>query len=294
MPRPAVVTLVFLLVAGGIGSLTFGVLHDLDNEVRKLKEAAPEAAAEIEDGDGFIASTARDIHLEDRVRTAVEDLEQPSSGVAAGVATSVGAWVVGAVLTIFLLSWGPRLASAGLGQIADEDRRRRVAHVVRVAAGNGRRYVLGTLALALLSGAVATVVCTIENVPASIALGVTVAAGSVVPGAGIVLGALPAVLLEAGLGTGMGAVRLAVIFLALQLAHEVALRRFVISRSLVVGPAVVVIALVLGFEIYGVGGAYYGAALATFGVAALDAVGRHRAAEREVEPDGEAGLTPSS
>jgi hypothetical protein len=38
---------------------------------------------------------------------------------------------------------------------------------------------------------VATVVCTIENVPASIALGVTVAAGSVVPGAGIVLGALP-------------------------------------------------------------------------------------------------------
>ena len=36
----------------------------------------------------------------------------------------------------------------------------------------------------------------------------------------------------------------------------------------------IVIALVLGFEVYGVGGAYYGAALAVFGVAALDAVGR--------------------
>ena len=48
-------------------------------------------------------------------------------------------------------------------------------------------------------------------------------------------------------------------------------------RSLVVGPAAIVIALVLGFEIYGVGGAFYGGALAILGVAYLDAAADFRA-----------------
>jgi predicted PurR-regulated permease PerM len=91
---------------------------------------------------------------------------------------------------------------------------------------------------------------------------------------GVVVGAFPAVLLEIGLGSTSGAVRLAIGVLLLQAAHAFLLRRVVSANSLVVGPAVIVITLVLGFEVYGVGGAYYGVALAIFGVAALDGVGR--------------------
>lgn len=287
VPRVLAVVLVFLVVGGAAGALTFGVLHDLDAQVGRLKEAAPEAAAELAAGDGLVASLAEDIDLEERVERVVAELEEPSSGVAAGAADSVGGWLVGTVLTLFLLSWAPRLLDGALRQVPDPRRRRRAEETLDVAVGLGRRYLLGTLGLAMASGAVASIACTLEGVPAPVALGLAVAAGSVVPGVGVMIGALPAILLEAGLGTNAGSLRLVLVFLTVQLAHEVALRRFVTPRSLVVGPAVIVIGLVLGFDVYGVGGAYYAAALAVFGVAAVDAVARDRTARSGL-------LTPST
>lgn len=280
VPRAVAVLLVFLATGAAVGGLTFGVLHDLDEQVGRLKDAAPEAAAGVADGDGLIARIAEDVDLPTRVERAVEELEQPSTGVAEGAASSAGPLLVTAVLAAFLLSWSPRLVDGALRQVPDERRRERAAAVLDEAIHNGRRYVLGTIALAVAAGAVTTAACSAEDVPAAVALGLVVAAGSVVPGVGVVIGSLPAVLLEAGLGTGIGAVRIGLVFLTLQLAHEVALRRFVIPRSLVVGPAVVLIALVLGFEVYRFGGAYFGAALAVFAVAGIDAAGRSRTARR--------------
>lgn len=274
VPRLVAVLGVFLLVAAAAGSLVFGTLQDLDDEVTRLKETAPEAAAELAASGGVLGDVAADVDLEQRVTDFIEEIDRPSSGVAQEAASSAGAWFVGIVLTAFLLSWGPRLAAAGVRQIDDEGRRRRVGTAMRVTVGRGRRYLLGTLTLAILAGIVGWAVCDLEGVPAPLALGVAVAAGSVVPGVGVIVGALPAILLEAGLGTTSGAIRLAVAFVVLQAAHVVALHRVVVPRSLTVGPAVIVIALVLGFDVYGVGGAYYGAALAVFGVAALDAAAR--------------------
>jgi putative heme transporter len=285
MPRPLAVIVVFQLVAVAAASITFGTLRDLDDQVSRLKETAPEAAAELAASGGLLGELAADIDLETRVGTLIDELEQPSSGVAAGAASSAGAWVVCTVLTAFLLSWGPRLNTAALRQINDERRRKDVGTIVRRAVGTGRRYLLGTLTLAILSGIVGWALCDLDGVPAPLALGVAIAAGSVVPTVGVMVGALPAILLEAGLGTGLGAVRLTIGFVLLQAAHVLVLRRVVSPRSLVVGPAVVVIALVLGFDAYGVGGAYYGAALAVFGVAALDAAGKVQ---------GERTATPSS
>lgn len=274
VPRPLAVLAVFLAIGAAAGGLTFGVLRDLDDQVSRLKETAPRAASELAAADSALGRVAADIDLEARVTTFIEELQRPSSGVAAGVASSAGAWLVCTVLTAFLLSWGPRLAAAALGQVGDDERRESVGRIVRTAITTGRRYLLGSVALAAAAGAAAWAVCDLENVPAPLALGVAVAAGSIVPGVGVVVGALPAILLEAGLGTGLGAARVALAVVVLQVAHTLVLRRVVAARSLVVGPAAVVIALVLGFEVYGVGGAFYGMALAVFGVAALDAVGR--------------------
>jgi predicted PurR-regulated permease PerM len=60
----------------------------------------------------------------------------------------------------------------------------------------------------------------------------------------------------------------------------------VVPRSLAVGPAAIVIAVILGFEVYGVGGAIYAAALAIFGIALLDAAGRPDEAAADVVPAG--------
>jgi predicted PurR-regulated permease PerM len=89
----------------------------------------------------------------------------------------------------------------------------------------------------------------------------------------VVAGSLPALLLEAGLGTAGGTIVLFVAMVLLQVAHQQVLRRLVTPRTLVVGPAVIVISVVLGYEVYGVGGAAYTAALAVFAVSALDVGG---------------------
>ncbi len=287
LPRPLAVLAVFVGVGAAIGGLTFGVLRDLDDQVSRLKESAPEAAAELAASGGLLGDLATDIELERRVDDLIEELENPSSGVAAQAASSAGAWFVCFVLTAFLLSWGPRLGAAGLQQIGDRQRRERTGRIARAAAGRGRRYLLGSHGLAVLAGLVAWGACDLEGVPAPLALGVAVAAGSVIPGVGVVVGALPAILLEMGLDTRGAGIRLALVFVVLQAAHAVALRKVVCRRSLVVGPAVILIALVLGYDIYGVGGAYYSAAIAVFGVAALDAAGRESERERKA-------VTPSS
>jgi putative heme transporter len=145
--------------------------------------------------------------------------------------------------------------------------------VARLAFANGRTYVLFGLGRAAVAGVLAWALCYAEDVPAPIVLGVAVAALSVVPGFGIFLGGVFALLLEAGLGNQAGVLRLALGFLALQAADVVFTRRVVVPRSLVVGPAPIVVAVILGFEVYGVGGAIYVAIMAIFGIALLDAAG---------------------
>jgi predicted PurR-regulated permease PerM len=62
-------------------------------------------------------------------------------------------------------------------------------------------------------------------------------------------------------------------------------RRVVVPRSLSVGPAGIVIAVIVGFEVYGIGGSIYGAILAIFGIALLDAAGSRPAVLDPVDAD---------
>ena len=58
------------------------------------------------------------------------------------------------------------------------------------------------------------------------------------------------------------------------------MRPYVDPRTVRVGPTIPIVVGLLGFELYGVGGAVYGVALAVIGLAALDAVGRLRDVDR--------------
>ena len=56
------------------------------------------------------------------------------------------------------------------------------------------------------------------------------------------------------------------------------------SRTVRLGPASPIIVGLLGFELYGIGGAIYGIALIVIGFAALDAVGRIQGDDVTAEP----------
>jgi predicted PurR-regulated permease PerM len=274
IPRALAIVAGLLAVAALAGSLTGGILADLGNQFDRLRRDAPRAAAKLEESERF-SEAATDFRLEERVEEIMERLRDPTSGLASEEAASAAsAYLVGAVLTAFFLSSGPRMGQAALAQIRDPQRQERARDIVRLGFARGRTYLLFAFGRAAVAGLVTWSLCYLEDVPAPIVLGVAVAGLSIVPGFGIFFGGIFALLLEAGLGTPGGAVRLGVAFLLLQVADTLFGRWVVVPRSLSVGPAAIVIAVIVGFEVYGIGGAIYAAVLAVFGVAMLDAAGR--------------------
>ena len=157
-----------------------------------------------------------------------------------------------------------------------EPRRTRIRSVGRTAALRGRRYLLVVLGTATVYGVIAGLVCWGLGLPAARSLGIAVGFLSIIPLIGVLVGGIPALLLAFGLeGWQTGTVVLAVL-LALQLIEAVLIRPTVDARTVRVGPTVAIAVSLLGFELYGVGGAVYGLALAIILLAALDAVGKLR------------------
>lgn len=275
LPRVLAIVAVLLFIGAAGASVAGGVLADLDRQFDRLLVEGPRAAAELEESEN-LGELARDFRLRERVDDLLDRLREPTAGLAASAPTTTSSYLVCAVLIAFFLSWGPKLGRAVFAQLPDNGRGERVRAVARTGFSRARRYALAAIARATVAGLVAYVLCRLEDIPAAIALAVAVAALSIVPGFGIFLGSLPALLLKAGLDPGPGALWLTAAFVVLQVLDEIVLRRLVAPRSLTVGPAAIVIALVVGFEVYGVGGAFYGAALAVLGVALLDAAGEYQ------------------
>lgn len=272
LPRALAVIVAFLAIGAVAGGVTFGVLHDLGNQIERLRVEAPAAARRLEGSERF-GDLARDFHLVERVDDAVAELRDPASGVGQRAVSSAGTYFLCFILTVSLIGAVPGLIRSAIAQIPDEERRSRVERMVAGGFTRAQSYIVWAIALALGCGLLAWGMFQLVDVPAPLALGVTVAAASFVPGMGVLAGAVPALLLEAGLGTAKGTVLLLVAMALLQVAHQQVLRRFVTPRTLVVGPAVIVISVVLGYEVYGIGGAAYTAALAVFAVSALDVGG---------------------
>jgi predicted PurR-regulated permease PerM len=97
---------------------------------------------------------------------------------------------------------------------------------------------------------------------------------------GVIAGSVPALLIAAGLESfGRAGVLLAIV-IGLQLVHIWVTQPQIVARSLYVGPLVLIAAIVIGYRVYGTGGAVFGSAMTVFAVALMHAAGDERA-ERE-------------
>ena len=271
MRRVVAIGLAVLLLVGVTGLVAWGVLGDINHQIDRLQEAAPKAAAEIEQSQRF-GRAAREFRLEERVTEAVNSLSADPTQQAQKAARRAATYVVGGILMLFLLSWGPRMAKGALAQISDEGLRTRLDVIGISALRNGRTYLLIALAQAFVVGFVAWLACRIVDVPAPAPLGLIIGISSALPYIGIVLGSIPALLLAGGFNS-MGAFGvLLVVFLSLQVGQIMVQRRLT-GRVIYVGPALVTVVFLLGFDVYGIGGALFGTAIAVFAMALADAIG---------------------
>ncbi|HWL35679.1 MAG TPA: AI-2E family transporter [Frankiaceae bacterium] len=254
---------------------TYRVVDDVSQATKLLQQEAPEAAAELERNERF-GEFATTVKLEERTRDFTakvpEYLRGGTPAEALRAATTRGvAFLTTSVLTLFLLLHGPKIAVAGLRQIADERRRARVTAVAKAAYRRAFGYASGSLATALLAAWVAYAAAMAFDVPGAAALAVWVGLWDVVPIIGAFTGALPIVLLAAVREPWHGAV-LAVIFLAYQLFEDFGIQPRLESRTMRLGPFLTVAAGFAGLEVRGLAGALIAVLAVATVVAALDEV----------------------
>jgi predicted PurR-regulated permease PerM len=275
LPRWIAVIVVLLAMVTLVGAVTVGLASELLDSLDELKASAPEAAAELEQRYEWMA----DLDVGDRVQAFVDELDQRvRKDAVSQAAETAPTYIVTGILMLFLLAYGRRYFDGFVDQFSDE-RRADMRLVGHQAALRGRLYLLAALGLALLNGILFGWLCWALDLPAAVSLGVAVAVFTPLPLIGVLVGGTPALLLAFGFeGWRVGVVVLACL-LVLQTIEAAVVRPRVDGRSLRVGPTIPIVVGLLGFELYGVGGAIYGIAVAVFALAALDAIGRLRGDE---------------
>lgn len=188
---------------------------------------------------------------------------------AAGTAST---YIVAGVLMLFLVGYGPRFVSGALNQIGDPVRRESVSKVVYRASSTARAYLLLTLLQTVAITALCSLVFYLLDLPAPFVLGLLVGWLGAIPYIGVIFGGLAPLLAAATDPHEFTYLVLVVLLVGLQTVEAVVIRPRVDKRTVRVGPALMLIGTLIGFELYGIGGAIYGTAVLVLLWAVLQAV----------------------
>ena len=280
--RVAAVLLTFAALAAVVLGLVYGVFDNLNTEAERFKDAAPEAAANVEARNDRVGEVARDLKLKQRVDQLAKDIEDRIGGgggqALLSQAGSLPTYFVGAILTIFLMTFGPRIVRGGLDQIEDERRRATATDVLGRALIRSRSAIFAMMAQAILLGLLAFSICKLLDLPAPIMIGVLAALLGLIPFIGVGLASLPLALLALGFASFQDGMLVLAGGLALQFLEGRWVRPHVDRATMRIGPAVPWLVGLLGYSVYGVGGALYGSAYAVYALAVVDAIAVHRRA----------------
>lgn len=280
IPRVLAVLLTFAVVAGAIGGLVFVTFDDLDGEVDRLQEVTPGAIEDLETRDDELGRIASEIDLSTRAEVFLQEVDArvgSGSGALAENAPTVPVYLVSAILSIFLLFYGPRIARGAGDQISDPDRRATLMAVVARATVRARRTVTALLVQGVVVGVASFGVARALDIPAPIVLGLIAGVVAMLPDVGVLMGTFPIVALTAGLESIPLAGVILAVALAVQLFEAFYVRRRIRDFGVDVGPAVVWIVALLGYTIYGPGMAIFGVAYAIFALSVIDQVPEARA-----------------
>ncbi len=278
LPRPLAILATFVMVLVLSGGIAWIYTSTLLDEVEQLQESGPAAATQIEERDDQLGQIARDIDLTDRVTELTDRLDERTgsgSDVIRSAALSVPPYFVSMILTIFLLLFGQRMIQGGLDQLSEEHRAR-----LRPALGEATRRtqiaVWASVAQAVVSGFAIWLVGSWLGVPAVALVALFGATAGLLPYVGIGVGWIPVLVLGVGVGSAsdLEVALAAICAVVLQGVEWRYWRPFADGRSLHVGPAVPVIVAILGFGIYGLGGALYGCVIAVLALALADQLTR--------------------
>jgi predicted PurR-regulated permease PerM len=264
-----------------------GIASTIVDSVDRIVDEAPAAAAEIEERH----TIAQDFGLTERVTNFAEGIEE-RFGLGAQLERSpstASTYIVTGILMLFLVVYGPRLASSAIAQIPGDRRRSHVEEVAAAAYSRWVAYIWAAAAQAVALTLVAWPVFWWLDLPGPFVLALLVGMLSAIPYVGIPTAGI-GVLLFAAATTDATTIGVVAAFLVVVSSLEIiVVRRRVDSATLYVGPAVPIVVALLGWELYGFGGALFGTITAIFGLSVLHAIdSSHRLHEADAAPASDA------
>ncbi len=258
IPKGLAVALVALGSLATVGAITYGLVDGLVEQTATLQRSAPRLAQRIE-VDSRFADAASEVDLSARteafVRSVPERLRGGTPAEAIRSAATRGlSFLAVFVLTLFFLLHGPNLASAAARQLHDDERRAQASRIAQAVYHRSFGYARGTIAMAVVAGAVAYGLARAAGVPGPAPLALWVVLWDAVPLLGAVIGAVPIIVLAGVIDPTRGLLLL-VAFVAYQAAEYLVAQRRLERSTVRIGPFLTAAGGFAGLELYGLTGA---------------------------------------
>lgn len=272
MPRALAILLTFVMIGALGAGTTWLYTSSVLDQVSQIQDSGPSIAEGIEQRDDRLGELATEVGLADQVAELTDRLSERTGtqgDALKSVAFSLPPYFVSMILTIFLLIFGPQMIDGAIDQLGPQ-RRERLRPALVEAANRTQRYAWASILQGVVNGLAVWLVGSMLDVPAITLLAMFAAVVAMLPYMGIFIGWVPMLLLAFGVAPEGQVAAALLVPIALQVVEATWWRPTIDHRSLHVGPAVPVIVAILGFGVYGIGGALYGCAIAVFGLALLD------------------------
>ena len=247
--------------------VVFQIVRELTASVKTLREVAPLAASRFESR----SRIASDLHLADAIKSFTDQLMKDLNQETVSRVRTAPTYVITGVLMLFLLVSGRHYIESGVGQIRDEQRRERFRAGIEIGLTRGRNR----LGLFIFQVFVVTIVglslFNFLELGASFILALLLGLASLMPYVGLPIGGVPAVVIAYGFHGLGSAIAVGAFVLGLACIDLVWWRPLCDRRTLDVGLFVPLIATLIGYQLYRIGGAVYGYALSVLALALLAA-----------------------
>ncbi|MET8430803.1 AI-2E family transporter [Nocardia sp. NPDC004860] len=255
--RGFAVTLVFLIVLGGLAGFLWAAITPLIGQGQGLIHHAPDALHHLEDRYPLVREATDRFHLDEWLQHATgADFGKVSQGLV-GAGRVVFSWVTAtilvAVLTAYFSANFPALR-ANLYRLFPRERRPRAILIGDAIFAKVGGYVLGNLLISLITGILTFIWLAAFGVPFPLVLAVLVAVLDLIPLIGSTLAgiAIALVALTVSLPVCLATV---VFFIALRWLEDYLLVPRIIGRTVQVPAVLTVVAVLVGGSMLGVLGA---------------------------------------
>lgn len=267
MPRVLAIVVSMFGVVAVTGLVVVRIVSELRSSANALQREAPEAAMRLEQR----SSVARDLHVVDTVRSFAEQLARDLNQETIAHVKTAPTYLVTGILMLFLLSQGRRYVGGALRLIGNDAHRRAVSRIVAVGLGRGRDRLLSVLFQVIVVTLSSLVVFELLDLKASFILALLMGVASVMPVIGVLIAGIPAAVIAYGFHGLAASLTVGAFVLVVEAVDVLWWRARCDRRTVEVGLLMPLVAAIIGYRLYRIGGAVYGYALVVLALAMIAA-----------------------